>query len=553
MLEGYITPLLTSYLDKYVRNLKPSDLQLSFWGGDAVLRNLELRVDVLEREMHVPLEFTSGRIRELTLHIPWNAIASSPVEVTIKDLELVVRLKNVRMNSNVPQTESTDASLVQTDIPNVAPVVPSDKEKGADQPGYLQSYLSRISNNIKVHVQNLVVKVMEEECDLMLTLNIGDVEYFTANENWEKKFVYTDYLQGNYAIHKVCKVSDMTVNLHNIEVGGQEGTSHELFLQRCSLSFRMRSEFRGNVFVKKSNHILFESLTFSVDEKQFCLFLHLMDWLMAVYYNNKKLKGRDDQTPPTTGVTETPQKSSKPVPISSPTTPESANGDHVTSPSPDETTETNKSNAAPDQSWGTWMWSFISDVDETAEMSSSSYSRQDKVGGAPGSKQTSAIEPSSTFAVFAKSVEITLKVTHQVQVPLFYSFRHFTTPVLRVSLTGCMAQVDKVSLTKLFLFSMGIASVSASITGLCPCVKRFPSSWRRTSVTAATPSADSSDQVISFILCVCSAIGTDSECTYTCTLRYKCTLHKLYKLICIWTGLMNYFCFSHYSPYTFID
>ena len=38
MLEGYITPLLMSYLDKYVKNIKPSDLQLSFWGGDAVLR-----------------------------------------------------------------------------------------------------------------------------------------------------------------------------------------------------------------------------------------------------------------------------------------------------------------------------------------------------------------------------------------------------------------------------------------------------------------------------------------------------------------------------------
>ena len=42
MLEGYITPLLMSYLDKYVKNIKPSDLQLSFWGGDAVLRYIAL-------------------------------------------------------------------------------------------------------------------------------------------------------------------------------------------------------------------------------------------------------------------------------------------------------------------------------------------------------------------------------------------------------------------------------------------------------------------------------------------------------------------------------
>ena len=488
MLEGYITPLLMSYLDKYVRNIKPSDLQLSFWGGDAVLRNLELRVDVLEKEMHVPLEFTSGRIRELTLHIPWNAIVSSPLEVTIKDLELVVRLKNVRASSNAPPPESTDSSSSQVDPPTVAPLPSDDKEKAAEQtPGYLQSYLSRISNNIKVNIQNLVVKVIEEECDLMLTLNIGEVTYFTADENWEKKFVYTDYLQGNFAIHKVCKISDMTVNLHTIEVGGQEAASHEPFLQRCSFCFRMRSEFRGNVFVKKSNHILFDSLAFSVDEKQFCLFLHLMDWLLAVYYSNKKLKGRDDVAIVAPKAAETPRPS-KVLPTSSPTTPESTNGDQA---APSEPSSVGEAKGTSDQGWGSWMWSFVTDVDETDNSSSSS--NQDNSGQQGG--KAAAIEPSSTLALFAKSVRITLKVTHQVQVPLFYSFRHFTSPVLHVSFSGCMTQVDKVPHTKLFLVSTGIASVSASITGLCPCVKRFPSSWRRTSVTTTAPAADTSEEV----------------------------------------------------------
>ena len=490
MLEGYITPLLTSYLDKYVRNLKPSDLQLSFWGGDAVLRNLELRVDVLEKELHVPVEIVSGRIRELTLHIPWNAIVSSPVRVTIKDLELVVRLKNVRTSSTEKPSESTDYSEV--DPPTaVTPASSnsSDKKKTTEQaPGYLQSYLSRISNNIQVHVQNLVVKVMEEECDLTMTLNIGEVEYFTADEEWEKKFVYTDYLQGNYVIQKVCKVSDMTVNLHVIEVGGQEATSHEPFLQRCSFAFRTRSEFRGNTFVKKSNHILFDSLTFSVDEKQFCLFLHLLDWLLSVYYSSKKLKGRDDLV-----AVETPRPT-KATPISSPTTPESVSDDQGTSPGPQ--SGVNETSAALSQGWGTWMWSFISDVDESTDSSSRSRQNNGDPVAAASKNKRATIEPNSTFAVFTKSVQITLKVTHQVQIPLFYSFRHFTTPVLHISLTGCMAQVDKVPLTKLFLFSMGIASVKASITGLCPCVQRFPSSWRRTSVAAASPTNGSNEEVL---------------------------------------------------------
>lgn len=55
MLESYITPLLMSYVDKYIKNLKPSDLSLSLWGGDVVLYNLELRLDVLEKVKEIPL------------------------------------------------------------------------------------------------------------------------------------------------------------------------------------------------------------------------------------------------------------------------------------------------------------------------------------------------------------------------------------------------------------------------------------------------------------------------------------------------------------------
>lgn len=53
MLESYVTPLLMSYVNKYIKNLKPTDLQLSLWGGDVVLSKLDLKLDVLEQVMNV--------------------------------------------------------------------------------------------------------------------------------------------------------------------------------------------------------------------------------------------------------------------------------------------------------------------------------------------------------------------------------------------------------------------------------------------------------------------------------------------------------------------
>lgn len=48
-----MTPLLMSYVNKYIKNLKPSDLQLSLWGGDVVLSKLDLKLDVLEQVLGI--------------------------------------------------------------------------------------------------------------------------------------------------------------------------------------------------------------------------------------------------------------------------------------------------------------------------------------------------------------------------------------------------------------------------------------------------------------------------------------------------------------------
>ena len=45
-IESLISPFLLSYLNRYVV-LRQSDFQLSLWGGDLRLANLELRHEVI--------------------------------------------------------------------------------------------------------------------------------------------------------------------------------------------------------------------------------------------------------------------------------------------------------------------------------------------------------------------------------------------------------------------------------------------------------------------------------------------------------------------------
>merc|ERR1712157_602871 len=82
------------YVDKYIKNLKPEDLSLSLWGGDVVLQNLELNLDVLQKELNLPVTFLSGKIHKLQLHVPWTRLIYEPVVVTIKTMEFIMKLND---------------------------------------------------------------------------------------------------------------------------------------------------------------------------------------------------------------------------------------------------------------------------------------------------------------------------------------------------------------------------------------------------------------------------------------------------------------------------
>ena len=44
MLEQYLMPVLMSYIERYVKDIQLDELNL--WGGDIVLRNVELNLEV---------------------------------------------------------------------------------------------------------------------------------------------------------------------------------------------------------------------------------------------------------------------------------------------------------------------------------------------------------------------------------------------------------------------------------------------------------------------------------------------------------------------------
>ena len=120
VLENTFGALITHYASKYVKNLDLSALRLSIFGGDVVLRNMELNLEVLRREFaaDLPIEFRRGFVREIRIHIPWLKLVSEPIEITIDTVELVASLQH----------------LSDDDAPEAAGVAPPPASKAAPPP-----------------------------------------------------------------------------------------------------------------------------------------------------------------------------------------------------------------------------------------------------------------------------------------------------------------------------------------------------------------------------------------------------------------------------------
>lgn len=105
-IESYITPIIINYIDKYVKDFRPHNAQasvirvrfllpnltikffsqVSLWGGAVAFQNLDIRLDVLQQELHLPLNIVSGHIHELTVRVPWTKIASEPIQINVNTI-----------------------------------------------------------------------------------------------------------------------------------------------------------------------------------------------------------------------------------------------------------------------------------------------------------------------------------------------------------------------------------------------------------------------------------------------------------------------------------
>ncbi|XP_075961504.1 intermembrane lipid transfer protein VPS13B isoform X7 [Anarhichas minor] len=415
MLESYVTPLLMSYVNKYIKNLKPSDLQLSLWGGDVVLSKLDLKLDVLEQELKLPFTFMSGHIHELRIHVPWTKLGSEPVVITINTMECILKLRDGVQDDHESGSSSTSRSVSDSSKAVAKPrrlqqAAPSDPDL---PPGYVQSLIRRVVNNVNIVVNNLILKYVED--DIVLSVNITSAECYSVDDMWERAF--TDITAPELVLRKVINFADCTVCLDKRNASGKIEFYQDPLLYKCS--FRTRLHFTYDNINSKIPSVIkiqtmVESLKLSITDQQLPMFIRILELIIALYYGelggHKEGEGEEgsvhvreagailpgmDVDMETQGAS---QYSSQDLYMQSGGLEDG------------------------DQGWMSWAWSFVPDIVGEEEGYEEGLYEQREAGGIPTNpQQHTPKDPIVSIGFYCTKASVTFKLTETQSESSYYS------------------------------------------------------------------------------------------------------------------------------------
>ncbi|XP_032596259.1 vacuolar protein sorting-associated protein 13B isoform X2 [Drosophila grimshawi] len=274
-LESYLTPILLNYVAKYVKNLRDEDAQISLWAGAVTFQNLELRLDVLEQELNLPIELVSGHIHELSILVPWTKLTSEPVRIEINTIEFVAKLPN-------EESKQRRASLLHEQRRKRKTDVTSDEQQQHASGGATTSGLvNKIINNINLQCHNIILKYVED--DIVVSMNVQYLNFCAADEKWQQAMV--DANPVNVFIRKLLQVSDLTICLDKRNTAGRIEVCQEPVLYRCTLEVRVLLKYNANTVSTSSTTrigVFTKSLDINVSSLQLPMAMRLVKMLLEL-------------------------------------------------------------------------------------------------------------------------------------------------------------------------------------------------------------------------------------------------------------------------------
>jgi hypothetical protein len=282
MFEGYVAPLLKRLLNRYLHDVDVD--QIPLLGGDIVITNVSLRVDVIQSliPIQLPFEISSGVVKTLTVRIPWTGLQSSSIQVELNQVEITLQpWENRRRRSSFGSTTSLPSTMSWPEegsrrpsdaSAHTAAAAPSAaSEEGSETGGgggesWTMSLLSSLLHNISVDVKNAVFRFETPNCVLSLTFK--QLLFNRTDESWQA--AYSEPTGSSKCARSVITATDVAICVDPII--GKRRQFEEPVISRVKVVVRM-TQFgmpllRGGDVDVDTFHVMLSTISMSLSPEQ---------------------------------------------------------------------------------------------------------------------------------------------------------------------------------------------------------------------------------------------------------------------------------------------
>ncbi len=205
MFESLLEQILQKFLGQFIQGLNSQNLKLGVWSGNVVIENVSIKPEVLEMfEIPIALKFSS--IGKLSLQVPWSSLSSSPVEVFLEKVFIIIGPKQQKDWKFVDyNTIMKKIELIENYVRNcIQKFMEKEKSllesttgvKGSEQQaGYFEKIKLRIIDNLQVNIKSIHIRFenegvegLHDEMKYSWGITLDRLEIYTTDDNWKKKF-----------------------------------------------------------------------------------------------------------------------------------------------------------------------------------------------------------------------------------------------------------------------------------------------------------------------------------------------------------------------------
>ena len=235
MFESLLESILQKFLGKFIQGLNSQNLKLGVWSGKVVIENVSIKPEVLEMfEIPIALRFSS--IGKLSLNVPWSSLSSSPVEVFLEKVFIIIGPKQqkdwkfIDYNTIMKKIELIENYVKQC----IQKFVEKEKSlqesatgvKSADQQaGYFEKIKLRIIDNIQVNIKSIHIRFenegvegLHDEMKYSWGITLDKLEIYTTDINWNKNFFdRTEEKNKDKPMNKLLKLGSFCIYWNSAE------------------------------------------------------------------------------------------------------------------------------------------------------------------------------------------------------------------------------------------------------------------------------------------------------------------------------------------------